>query len=169
METARDSDIAALTGKIMLVQETNANIQTGTIMYVPVYKKGMPLETIEERRRAIKGWVSNPNRMNDLIAGIIGSYEINGIKHIHLKIFDDSSYNPNTLLYDGSELPDDHSISPLLFSLKIPVPFNSRQWYLLLTQHKSEAAGLDYGKVWLAAAGGTSISVLSICSLSVAN
>jgi CHASE1-domain containing sensor protein len=56
-ERARDTDAAALSGKVVLVQETDKEVQAGTLMYVPLYRKGMPIETIEQRRAAIYGWV----------------------------------------------------------------------------------------------------------------
>jgi CHASE1-domain containing sensor protein len=42
MERARDEDSAALSGKVILVQETDKEAQAGTLMYVPVYRVGMP-------------------------------------------------------------------------------------------------------------------------------
>ena len=71
MELARDNDVAMLSGKVELVQETNVDVQVGTLMYVPVYKYGLPTNTIEQRRVAILGWVYSPYRMNDLMQGIL--------------------------------------------------------------------------------------------------
>ena len=45
MERARDQDAAALSGKVVLVQETNKDVQAGTLMYMPVYRAGMPCKT----------------------------------------------------------------------------------------------------------------------------
>jgi CHASE1-domain containing sensor protein len=70
MEQSRDSDLEVLSGKVILVQETNKDVQFGTLMYVPVYRDRMPLNTVEQRRAAIKGWVYSPFRMNDLMLGI---------------------------------------------------------------------------------------------------
>jgi len=41
MEISRDSDYAILSGKVILVQETNEYVQAGVLMYVPVYRNGM--------------------------------------------------------------------------------------------------------------------------------
>ena len=43
MELARDSDIAMLSDKVILVQETNNDLQAGMLMYVPVFRNGMPV------------------------------------------------------------------------------------------------------------------------------
>ncbi|MEI7812243.1 MAG: CHASE domain-containing protein, partial [Ignavibacteria bacterium] len=159
METARDYNIVALSGKVTLVQETNEDTQAGTLMVVPVYKKGMPTETVEERRHAIKGWAYMPYRMNDMMAGITGSCETNR-KHIHLKIFDNPSHSRNSLLYDSRKETNKHIISHPVFSLQTSVPFNGCQWYLSFTQYGSGETGPDYSKAWITAAGGTGFSIL---------
>ncbi|MEI7673965.1 MAG: CHASE domain-containing protein, partial [Deltaproteobacteria bacterium] len=72
MGRARDMDTVALSDKVILVQETGKDVQAGVLMYVPVYRNGMPTETVEQRRAAIRGWVYSPYRMNDLLRGILG-------------------------------------------------------------------------------------------------
>ncbi|CAN5876786.1 hypothetical protein BH11PSE12_BH11PSE12_18930 [soil metagenome] len=83
MQQARDSGKAVISGKVRLVMENTAgNVaensvesrapsQSGFLMYLPVYKKGMPSNTIAERRANIIGWVYSPFRMDNLMAGII--------------------------------------------------------------------------------------------------
>ncbi|MEI7812773.1 MAG: CHASE domain-containing protein [Ignavibacteria bacterium] len=160
MEISRDSNIATLTKKIMFDRETNEDIQAGTLMYVPVYKKGMPAGTVEECRRAIKGWAYSPYRMNDLMKGILGSTRSIVKKNIRLEIFDDFSFNRNALLYDNKQDIDRKVIPSLLFSLKYSVPFNGNLWYLRFTKYDSAKSGPDYSKVWYAATGGISFSIL---------
>ena len=74
MEQARDYNVAALSGKVILVQENGSDIQPGTLMYVPVYRTGEPVNSVEERRKAIIGWIYSPYRMNDLMNNILGKW-----------------------------------------------------------------------------------------------
>jgi len=74
MAAARDSGRAAATGKVTLVQEGGHAGQSGFLMYVPVYRNGLPRATPSERRAAIAGWVFAPFRMNDLMAGLGGEH-----------------------------------------------------------------------------------------------
>ncbi|MEI7811234.1 MAG: CHASE domain-containing protein [Ignavibacteria bacterium] len=163
MEKARDYNVASLSGKITLVQETSKGVQSGTLMYVPVYMKGMPVTTTEERRRAIRGWAYSPYRMDDMMSGILGGYGSIKEKHIRLEIFDNPLYSVNSLLYDNDskEISDNKKavVSPL-FSLSVPVSFNGHQWYLRFTQYDSVSSGLDYSKVWSNATGGAIVSFL---------
>ena len=57
MERARDENKPALSGKVILMQETTDEIQSGTLLYLPVYRHGEKLETVEQRRNALLGWV----------------------------------------------------------------------------------------------------------------
>jgi PAS domain S-box-containing protein len=74
MEAARDSGLAVATGRVTLVQEGAQNVQPGFLMYVPVYRAGLPRASVEERRAAIAGWVYAPFRMNDLMRGLGGEH-----------------------------------------------------------------------------------------------
>jgi len=160
MEKARDFNVASLTRKIILVQETEADIQAGTLMYLPIYKKEMPAETVEERRTAIQGWVYSPYRMHDLMKGILGGYGTISEKSIDIEIYDDASYNKTELLYDSKRALEKKTTSAPLLSLKKSISFNDHQWYLRFTQYSSPTANFDYSKVWYTAIGGTSVSLL---------
>lgn len=89
MEQARDENSAVLSGKVILVQETDKDVQAGTLMYLPVYRRGMPIATIEERRAAIVGWVYSPYRMTDMINGTLQGWDAQlSDRQIYLEIYD---------------------------------------------------------------------------------
>ena len=71
MEIARDTGQAFLTGRVRLVQEDDQAPQAGVLMYVPVFRKGLPLQTQEQRQTALRGWSYSPYRMDDLMAGML--------------------------------------------------------------------------------------------------
>lgn len=134
MEKARDYDLASLTGKVLLVQETDEDLQPGTLMYVPVYKKGMPTNTIEERRSAIIGWVYSPYRMQDLLFGILGSWDLNGNNLINLRIYDDENISQNSLLFNSQNNNSINHPDNSLFTITIPIEFNGKKWTLLFSK-----------------------------------
>ncbi len=156
MDQARDENIVALSGKVTLVQESGKDVQAGTLMYVPVYKKPLPIATVQQRRAALYGWVYSPFRMDDLLNGILQGWDDDRIQHIHLQVYD-GAYRPDALLYD-TELghPD---VSPL-FTLERRIDFNGRAWLLHIEQHKGSESGLDYGKAWGYLWGGLVLSLL---------
>ncbi len=71
MEYARDTGKTSLSAKVKLVQETQADVQAGFLMYLPVYRRGMPFSTVSERRSALAGYVYSPFRMTNLMKGVI--------------------------------------------------------------------------------------------------
>ncbi|RLL51714.1 PAS domain S-box protein [Mariprofundus sp. EBB-1] len=97
MARARDSGTLALTGKVLLVQETREEPQAGSLLYVALYQKDNSLETVQQRRQALIGWIYSPYRMNDLIEGMLGRH----INDFRLRIYDQSVTNSEDLLYDS--------------------------------------------------------------------
>ena len=151
MERARDLDEVALTGKVTLVQETGKDIQAGTLMFAPVYRKGMPSGTLAERRAALFGWVYSPYRMTDLLEGILGRWDSAG-QRIHLKIFDGATATPDALLYDSQPGAD---TKPQM-SWQTTLDSGGREWLLSF----SEAGEADFRNASLVLGGGTIISLL---------
>jgi signal transduction histidine kinase len=166
MEFSRDSNYAMLSGKVHLVQEITDNIQAGTLMYVPVYKNGMKFNTLQERRASIIGWVYSPYRMNDLMSGIIGNWDLPNKNRIHLKIYDDDIISEKNLLFDSQNKNENVKIiKPNLFQT-IPVEFNSKKWTLQFTGY-NERSSLFHGRILIVLLSGIVISIL-LFSLSLA-
>jgi PAS domain S-box-containing protein len=95
MEAARDSGMAAATSRVTLVQEGTQNVQPGFLMYVPVYRAGLPRSSVEERRAAIAGWVYAPFRMHDLMQGLGGEHA----GDLEVEIYDGRQALDSNLLY----------------------------------------------------------------------
>ena len=127
MQQARDYHIPVLSGKVSLRQETNQDIQAGTILYVPVYKN-VPLNTIAERRAAILGWVYSPFRMDDFMKSILSQWKLDDTT-IQLKIYDDI-ISPKSLLFDSHK----NIINNKIRTRILPVSFNGKKWNLVYSQ-----------------------------------
>ena len=159
MEFSRDYNIAALTGKVDLVQETGQDIQAGTLMYAPVYEPEMPLLTIAQRRAAIRGWVYSPYRMDDLMQGILGRWdEMDNLnERIHLRLYDDS-IAVSSLLFDSQK--NEPAVDSFfgVRTCESPINFNGTDWMLLFMQPKKNT--IFYGGIALLFFGGVVISLL---------
>jgi CHASE1-domain containing sensor protein len=143
MEAARDSGRAALSGKVLLMQETDEDIQAGALMYVPVYRSGMPVNTIEERRAAIEGWVYSPYRIDDLTQGILGNWDLPGKSRIHLRIYDDDNFTEETLLFDSQAREEEAGKVRPNISASIPVIFNDKTWTMVFTRRSDDLTLLN--------------------------
>jgi CHASE1-domain containing sensor protein len=142
MEQAMDLDAPVLSGKVILVQETGQDVQAGTLMYVPVYRKGMPTDTIADRRAAIYGWAYSPYRMSDLMQGILIGSDLVAGKPIRLQVFDNDQLSADSLIYDSMSKAEMETVNESQILLQTPTAFNDRIWRLCFTQ---TGGHLNYG------------------------
>jgi diguanylate cyclase (GGDEF)-like protein/PAS domain S-box-containing protein len=96
-EQARDTGAMALTGRVKLVQDT-ADALPAVVMYLPIYVKAAPLETQDERRAALLGWVGGPFRISDLVTNLQPQLPLD----VRFDIFDGATVAPEALLYAGA-------------------------------------------------------------------
>ena len=158
MERARDEDLATLSGKVQLVQETDQDIQAGTLMYVPVYRGALPRDTVAQRRSALEGWVYSPYRMTDLMRGILGGWDRQGEKRVRLGVYDGDRVASESLLYDSQSTTTQGAATSN--ALLLPIDFNGHRWTLSLSRPGLVSPGLLDVRVWLVASSGTVISAL---------
>ena len=124
MARARSLGVPALTGKVRLVQETSTDVQFGVLLYLPVFRQGLPIDTTAQRERAFIGWVYSPFRLGDLITGTLGDAG----QHLRIRVFDGHNLSADTLLFDSH--PDaSPADSPL--QRKTLLELNSRTWTLV--------------------------------------
>jgi len=156
MERARDQDRATLSGRVLLVQETDQDAQAGTLMYVPVYRPGLPTATVAERRAALLGWVYSPYRMTDLMHGILGD----GVPGVRLAVYEGDRPGPETLLFDSEPGAASAAALGVGAALRLPVDFNGSRWTLVIAPSGPPAAAWRDPRVWLVGGGGSVISGL---------
>lgn len=164
MEVSRDYDRATLSGKVILVQETETEIQAGVLMYVPVYKNSLPIGSVEERRKAIIGWIYSPFRMKNLMNGILGGYSVVAGGQFRIEIFDDSLFHSDGLLFDSNAESPHSNKNSSIFEVNTIVTFNSHQWSVRISEYDSKTIKIDYSKAWIIGLGGLIVSTL-LCIL----
>lgn len=157
MERARDTGTASISGIVTLKQETEQEVQAGFLMYIPVYTEGMPLNSVEERRAALQGYVYSPFRSGDFMRGIFPQE----MTDIDFKLYDGSVVSPSTLLYDSDE--SGHALAekfkPMYSSQKV-IEFYGHQWTLVLTTLPPFEVTSERNQLWGILATGFVISFL---------
>lgn len=96
MAQARDSGEPAVSGRVTLSAGSGGE-QAGFLMFVPVYRPGMPLATVEQRRAAISGYVFSVFRAQEFVAGAF----VGDLRFIELELFDGPVSDAAHLLYDN--------------------------------------------------------------------
>ncbi|MCP5327024.1 MAG: PAS domain S-box protein, partial [Oceanospirillaceae bacterium] len=100
------------------------DIQTGFLMYLPVYHRGMPIHTVEQRRAALLGFVYSPFRARDLMTGILGLDTPELAFHVY-----DADGGGNSLLYDSEPSDEGKLDYPLFQTETLQLP--NHQWTVL--------------------------------------
>lgn len=146
MRRARSTGEAALSGKVRLVQETDQDVQTGVLLYLPAYRHDMPTDTAEQRIEALAGWVYSPFRMDDLMRGTLKKSS----DSLRLRIHDGPEFSAGTLLYDSH--PDDPvRHDPPTHSIISDI--DGRHWTLVFETREESAADTDRWRIELALTG----------------
>ena len=134
MDLARDSGEPQATKMVYVIGEAPPNsradlaLQRGFVVYLPIYREGVPLESVAERRRALRGFVVGSFVSDELLEGIFGgSFD----PAIDFEVYDGTSLASSPLLYDRDGIKragkkEDES----LFSRESRIEVAGREWRL---------------------------------------
>jgi signal transduction histidine kinase/CheY-like chemotaxis protein len=132
MDAARDSGRPTASGRVRLVQEQGVEVQQeGFLIYMPVYRKNAPVNTVAERRAALIGFMYSPYRAGDFLG----------------QITKEKNYDVSFLVYDGTDQkpgnllspPSNETISEPLFTEKKQLEIADRKWTIVYTTKPSFA------------------------------
>jgi PAS domain S-box-containing protein len=152
MAKARDSGEAALSGKVTLVQEGSTDVQAGFLMYLPMYRRGAPADTLERRQANILGWVYAPFRMNDFMSGLGGERS----SELAFAVYDGTVESPQTCLFGC----DDAAAHRPLLATATPLEIAGHRWMLDVRSTPAFEARGNSGKPTLIAIAGIGAALL---------
>ncbi|MET0091259.1 MAG: EAL domain-containing protein [Candidatus Thiodiazotropha sp.] len=154
MDHARDSKAPAVSGRVILVQETEQDVQAGFLVYLPVYAPGHQLKTLEQRREALLSFVYSAFRMDDLMRGILSSDS----PDVGFEIYDGSgAMNPETLLYDSNPGAS-AGLAQRQLTSQLDLP--GRIWQVRFHSRPSFEEALSNSQPAMIAIGGTLVDLL---------
>jgi PAS domain S-box-containing protein len=153
MERARDTGLASLSGRVTLVQETDEAVQVGFLVYLPVYRTASQAD-VEERRRALMGYVYSPFRMDDFMRGLLGDRQ----RHVGLEIFDGEAPSEGALMYSNVSQDEPLPLGNAAFVETVPLDLSGRTWTLRFSSLPS--LGVDRSKPLIVLGGGVLVSFL---------
>lgn len=118
---ARDTARTSISNRIKLRQEiTTDDLQAGILMAIPLYQNGSIIESVEQRRKALIGYVDSAFRMDDLMHHLVSQDSI-----VNFEIYDDPSMSNEHLLYRSYELSSYVS----KFHTQKKLSFYGKTWY----------------------------------------
>jgi HD-GYP domain-containing protein (c-di-GMP phosphodiesterase class II) len=162
MERARDVDGPAISGKVVLVQETEKEVQSGFLMYVPVYRSHLPHQTVAERRQNLVGWVYEPFRMQNLMSkGVLGNFLDAVRDQLDIEIYDGDKADRNAIMFDSSALLSGMAEKrQARFSSIRSIEYFGHNWTIVVRSLPAFEAKVADGRSRTAAIGGVLVSLL---------
>ena len=160
LEIARDTGQLSASGK--LIRVTGPNRRIALAMRLPLYRRGMPVNTVAERRAAYYGSVGAGFDINKLMTGAIDK---NTLRHMRVKLYDTGqsgeklaagTVDPVSLLFDSadSDVEDGKPVADLApgraFVKRAQLALGARVWEAEFVAEKTAMLSpLDIALPWL--------------------
>ena len=158
LESARDSGKLTASGVPIRIK-TRERDYIGLAMRLAVYRSGMPVRTVEDRRAAYLGSIGAGFNVEDLMRGVLNE---STMRYIRLKLYDvgaaagpliDNSPDKEWLLFDSGAVAESEPDSVFRHSLSTEV--GGRVWKVQFTAPKKAIIGtVDALLPWTVMVGG---------------
>jgi PAS domain S-box-containing protein len=159
VEMGRDSGKVIATERIILVQDKTG--QPGFVARAPVYREGAAVDTVEQRREALVGFVAIVFRVNNLLKEVV---DPSSHRHIAFRIHDAGNLRDggNAPLAKNNVMFDTMSGAGALLTMSriLPVDVAQRRWMIEFAALPGSKYARDITSVILIGAGGSVISAL---------
>lgn len=126
MDRAVATGLPSISGKITLVQETDDEVQSGILCYLPLYENDALLTSEKSRKEALVGWVYAAFRCSDLMSGILHQQT----RVLDLEIYDSDTVSAEQRLFDTRQTNSD-AVSEL--ASVVPISLSGRDWTMRVT------------------------------------
>jgi diguanylate cyclase (GGDEF)-like protein/PAS domain S-box-containing protein len=161
MDAARDTGGAAISNKVMLVQETGDQLKRSILIYLPHYKNGEPHTTLDERRANLQGFVYSPFRLDELMGGVLKDMQTGATPDINMEVYESTQQSPESLLFDDNGISDMfYAPQPNRLTLTRSISLFGHTWNLYFMSRPAFHAAFDQSKPWRFLGFGILLSVL---------
>ncbi|HET7201288.1 MAG TPA: EAL domain-containing protein [Burkholderiales bacterium] len=173
LASARDSGNLTSSGELLRIKGPEPF--TGLSMRLPVYRSGMPLETVEQRRVAYLGSVGAGFRVKELMRGVLDEHALEFMRFKLYEAGPESSsaaekraVGADRLLFDSNELVatagpvySQEGKDASSFRVVLPISVAGRVWEVHFSTPRAPVIGsVDAVLPWLVLAGGLLSSLL---------
>jgi signal transduction histidine kinase len=127
MQRAMDTGQPSVSGLVQLKQGDERSSSAGFLIYLPVYKKGADLSSIDARRQAIRGFVYSPFFAADLMQNVLGNEKI----PLDFRLYDTEKMGQESLIYEsktGFASRSDSQLFDHTHSATVPITLSGRTW-----------------------------------------
>jgi len=129
LERARDTDLPTVSGRVGLLSEPTPG-RVNVVLYLPIYRPGLPVDSAEERRQAIWGWIGSALSVERMVAGVLTEMEhasTTDLLHgIAFNIRDVTDPQAPQILFSAHVSPG--GLAGQYFTRQVPVEMAGREW-----------------------------------------
>lgn len=100
METARDSGEPTFSDNLAFVAENQAEVKSGFNLYIPMYKKGLPISTVSQRQEALEGFIYGALRVNAVFSSVLHELRY-GQTHVNFAVYQGDLQDPNRKMFES--------------------------------------------------------------------
>ena len=158
LNLARDTGKPTATDPLTLIQDFER--EGGFVVFLPIYKPGLPHDTPDERRLNLQGYVSGAFRIRDMMNTALKGAKV-GV--IDIRLYDARDGEKKRLLYEhrskereSQDLPVEanRGIRPAPFQRVVPFEIAGRQWMVQFAPTKEYLIAQQGWQAWSVLAGG---------------
>ena len=158
LNRSRDTGRMLATARITLVQETGE--QFGFLVFVPVYRKGAPADTIRDRRENLEGFGLGVFRIGDIVENALSYVKPEGID---MRLLDSSADSGKQFLHSHSSrmrgspaAQNSGMVAALQAAMRYRETFDvaGRRWTIVCTPTGEFLSSATTWQIWGSLAGG---------------
>lgn len=145
------------TGTLLLVHDFERRGQRGFLMFMPLYRHGVPTATAAQRRAALRGFIYSPFRIADMVGDMIGRRDAFTLRVVDLhpgagggEIYRNAVGGPRSARY----------VKPLSSTRSLVIDEAGHRWQLEFTATASFESGVDRQSPLIVLGLGSMISFL---------
>jgi PAS domain S-box-containing protein len=164
LNRARDTNSPVASARITLVQEVRQ--QYGVLIFLPIYGKEVPINTIKARRAHLRGYILGVIRIGDMVHAALSTFDTKGIRYL---LLDYTAPSEERLLFTSDlQQPETPGAAPEtgqeeprpgLFSQTL-LEFAGRRWVMQFLPTAEFLAELDLREAHRVLTGGLLFSSL---------
>jgi PAS domain S-box-containing protein len=159
LNRARDTGKPTATDPLTLVQDIER--EGGFVVFLPIYKPGRSLNSLQERRLNLQGYVSGAFLIRDMMNAALKGAKMEGIE---IRLYDDDRggekkrllYEHRSKEFESKDIPVDanETIQPVPLQRVVPLEIAGQQWILQFAPTKEYLIAQRGWQAWSVLAGG---------------
>ena len=156
MEQARDTGKPTMSSVVVLKEDEGEQSHRAVIIYAPLYRQDMPINTVEQRRAAILGWVDGAYYVDGIVMDILNDWPRFKASSAGFHVYDGAVAKADNLIFDITPVHQYEENSPYYYAY--PLQFNDRTWLIAFNENPPHQ--VSYYAAWVVLVSGLVLSGL---------